>query len=253
MTVLLHGCERLIVTFGPCVSNLDLMNIWGSFLGESILCGFRSRQFVGLIWTFVSFKLISLFEAHFEIMLTLLGSLLNEVWLWVHRVLSWLLHAALILGQVIEFVASKRKVWFHATYTRENFISFLFSLLYCIDFVSIRFRLCKAILGRALGEVKVLGWQVRLAQLIGKFKALSFLVGVKMSSMVRKIFLILWKAIKVVFATQLPVAGSKVRLCNHRLRVPFLLVGFFFHDILYVQRFCVAKLKVRCFDLLCLL
>ena len=168
-----------------------------------------------------------------------------------------LLHAALIFRQVIELVTAQAEVGLDTTNASKYFVSFLFSLLDRLHFISVCLAtLGVAFLGSGLWEVEMLCRQVRLSKLIDKLEALGLLVWVVMRTMVWVVFPILWQAIESFFPSKLPVAWSKVRLLDDRLRVPLLSDVFLLENSLRVYRLGVtriAKLEVSRLDLLSLL
>ena len=94
----------------------------------------------------------------------------------------------------------------------------------------------------------MLGGQVRFAKFIGKLLALSFLVRIKLVTIVGEIFLILGRPFKVARRTELPVMLAQVCLCNDRCWVPLLPDCFVFDRSLRLHRLgisAVAELEVR--------
>ena len=257
MPVLLHCGERLVIALETLITNLNLMHVWGAFLRVAILVGPLSRQLVGLVHPFISFKLITLLEAHFEIVLAVLSRLLYKLLLRHNRNIRVLLHTALVFRQVIELMTTQAEVRLDATNASKHFISLLFPLLDRLHFLLVWLAaLSVAILGCAFRKIIVLRWQVRLSQLVDELETLGFLVGVIVGPMVREVFPILRQAVESLIVSELPIAWGEVSLLDDVLGVPLLSYVFLFLNGLGVK--CprvarIAKLEVGRLDLLGLL
>ena len=100
ISALLERSQRLIIAFWAIVANLYLMDVRCTFFGHSVKHYILPRQFVGRIRALGSFKLISLLEAHLEVVLALSGHLQVHL-AFVIYVFGWLLHAALVFWHIV--------------------------------------------------------------------------------------------------------------------------------------------------------
>ena len=228
------------------------MNVRSTQFGNSILVSFCTRQFVGWILAFSGFKLVSLLEAHLEIVLPLRGYLQVHC-AFIVDILCWLRHTALMLGCVVELVSPKGKIRLGSSVAIEYLICIFFALPDCKNVVFLRrFRFTEAFLCRTLREVKMLGGHVRPAKLIRKFLALSFRIRVKWSAMVLVVVFVLWKSIESVCSAKTEVILLEVILDDDLLRIPFLTVYFLINAIVINRPSigCIAELEVRWLNLL---
>ena len=114
---------------------LHLVDVRSSLFRYSIFVCISLRHFVWGCRSFGSFKLVALFKAHFEIVLSLSSFVCIYTSL-VNHCNSWLFHAALVLTQVVHLMATKRKVGFGWADTSDNLICFLSALYDRLSFIS---------------------------------------------------------------------------------------------------------------------
>lgn len=101
VTTLLQSRQRLVVSLHSfTIANLNLMQVGSTFHVHSVLSSTLSRQLVRLIGPLVSFKLVALLEAHFEVMLAL-GCHLQVTRFLAKDILCGLLHTSFVLGQIV--------------------------------------------------------------------------------------------------------------------------------------------------------
>ena len=136
MADLLHRSERLVVTFESCIAELDLVNVRSSFLvAAPVFVDLCSRQFVGLVLAFVCLELISLLEAHLEIVLSVVSGLLDEALLAGSYVLCMLFQSSFVFRQIVKFVVAERKIGLNAANSRKHLFCIFLPLLDRFDFV----------------------------------------------------------------------------------------------------------------------
>lgn len=155
IAILLECCKRFIVICWANMTDLHLVDVGSPLFRYSIFVCITLGHFVWRCWSFGSFKLVALFKAHFEIMLSL-GSFVCIYTSLVNHCDSWLLHAALVLTQVVHLVASERKVGFGWADASDNLISFLSALHNCLSFISAWLCLGETFLSCALRHIEIL-------------------------------------------------------------------------------------------------
>ena len=82
------------------------MNVRGTFLCVTICVGLGGWKLVGLVHAHVRFELVTLFKAHFVVVLAILGGLLGKFRFGDSFDVSVLRKTTFVLGQVIDFVVT---------------------------------------------------------------------------------------------------------------------------------------------------
>lgn len=100
-----------------------------------------------------------------------LGSHLRVQCRLVERVLCRLLHAALVLGHIVELVATEGEVRLGAANPCENFISVLLPLADLLSVLFFGLVLSVTFLGRRPWDVVVLSGQIRPSKLVNEGEA----------------------------------------------------------------------------------
>ncbi len=114
---------------------LNLVDVRSPLFRYSVFVCISLGYFVWGCRSFGSFKLVALFKAHFEIVLSL-SSFVCIYTSFVNHCNSWLCHAALVLTQVVHLMATERKVGFRWADASDNLICFLSALHDRLSFIS---------------------------------------------------------------------------------------------------------------------
>ena len=153
------------------MADVDLMQVAGSFRDlATIVLGRGDRHPVGLVCSFVRFELVSLLEAHFEIMHALISLVLLDALL-VNDGLTWLTHAALVLTHVVELVAAHVEVWLGVTVALKDLVSLFLSQLHGCHLLLVSILVDETLLRSGLWHFEVLLGEVRLSKLVDELKS----------------------------------------------------------------------------------
>ena len=178
------------------MTNVHLMQVACSFCDLSpIILGRGNWHSIGLVCSFICFELISLLEAHFEIMHALISLVLFDT-LFVNKCLTWLAQTTLVLAHVVKFVASHMEVWLGVAITLKDLVGLFFALLHRSLFFLVCILVNETLLSRRLWHFEILLREVRLSQLVDKLKPALLSLWVEGAVVALEVVSVLRKSIK---------------------------------------------------------
>ncbi len=155
IAILLECCKRFVVICWTNMTDLHLVDIRSTLFRYSVFVCISLGYFVWGCRSFGSFKLVALFKAHFEIVLSLSSFVCIYTSL-VNHCDSWLLQASLVLTQVVHLVAAERKVGFSWADASYNLICFLSALHNRLSFIGAWLCLGKTFLSCTFRHIEIL-------------------------------------------------------------------------------------------------